>query len=159
MFQEVAKVTVIVAAGMIGIVSIGNALGRVFWAWASDLLGRRVTFSVMFIVQIGLFWIFPGLHSATGVTALVFLILMCYGGGFGTMPAFVADYFGSANVGSIYGLMLTAWGSASAFGPLLIAHLRQASGTYVSGMHVIAGVMAISVVLTLLVRPPAMMHT
>src|SRR5258708_36816914 len=155
MFQEVAKVTVIVAAGMVGIVSIGNALGRVFWAWASDLLGRRATFAVMFIVQIGLFWIFPGLHSATGVTALVFLILMCYGGGFGTMPAFVADYFGSANVGSIYGLILTAWGFASAFGPLLIAHMRQSSGTYTSGLHVIAAAMAVVCVFSLLLRPPS----
>ena len=53
---------------------------------------------------------------------------MCYGGGFGTMPAFAADYFGSKSVGPIYGLMLNAWGCGSAIGPLLIAHLRQASG-------------------------------
>jgi OFA family oxalate/formate antiporter-like MFS transporter len=158
LFQEVAKITAIVAAGMVGIVSIGNALGRVFWASASDLLGRRATFAAMFIIQIGLFWILPNFHSATSVAVLAFLILMCYGGGFGTMPAFVADYFGSSNVGSIYGLMLTAWGSASAFGPLLIAHLRQSSGTYTSGMHVIAGVMAVSVILPLLVRPPARMQ-
>jgi OFA family oxalate/formate antiporter-like MFS transporter len=80
---------------------------------------------------------------------------MCYGGGFGTLPAFAADYFGTANVGSIYGLMLTAWGFASAFGPLLIAHMRQASGTYVGGLHVIAAIMAVSIILPLLVRPPA----
>jgi OFA family oxalate/formate antiporter-like MFS transporter len=155
MFQEFAKVTAIVAAGMVGIVSIGNALGRVFWAWASDALGRRMTFAVMFIVQIGLFWFLPNLHSVVAVTTVGFIILMCYGGGFGTMPAFAADYFGSANVGSIYGLMLTAWGFASAFGPLLIAHMRQSSGTYSTGLHVIALVMAISVVVPLLVRPPA----
>jgi len=155
MFQEFAKVTAIVAAGMVGIVSIGNALGRVFWAWASDGLGRRVTFAVMFILQIVLFWFLPSLHSAAAVTTVGFIVLMCYGGGFGTMPAFAADYFGSANVGSIYGLMLTAWGFASAFGPLLIAHMRQFSGTYLSGLHVIALIMAISVVLPLLVRSPA----
>jgi hypothetical protein len=86
----------------------------------------------------------PGIASVTILTAVSFIILMCYGGGFGTMPAFAADYFGSKNVGPIYGLMLTAWGSASAFGPLLIAHLRQASGSYVSGLHIIAGVMAVS---------------
>ena len=62
------------------------------------------------------------------LTVVTFIILMCYGGGFGTMPAFAADYFGSKNIGPIYGLMLTAWGFASAFGPLLIAYLRQ-SGT------------------------------
>jgi MFS transporter, OFA family, oxalate/formate antiporter len=155
MFQEFAKATAIVAAGMVGVVSIGNALGRVFWAWISDTIGRRPTFAVMFILQIALFWILPSLHSVAAVTVIGFIILMCYGGGFGTMPAFAADYFGSANVGSIYGLMLTAWGFASAFGPLLIAHMRQSNGTYSSGLHVIALVMALSVVLPLLVRPPA----
>ena len=155
MFQEFAKITAIVAAGMVGIVSIGNATGRVFWAWASDTLGRRITFAAMFILQIGLFWVLPSLHSVSSVTIVSFIILMCYGGGFGTMPAFAADYFGSTNVGSIYGLMLTAWGFASAFGPLLIAHMRQSSGAYAGGLHAIALVMAVSVVLPLLVRPPA----
>jgi OFA family oxalate/formate antiporter-like MFS transporter len=84
-----------------------------------------------------------------------FIILMCYGGGFGTMPAFAADYFGAANVGSIYGLMLTAWGFAGAFGPLLIAHMHQSTGNYSSGLRVIAIIMAVSIVLPLLVRPPA----
>jgi OFA family oxalate/formate antiporter-like MFS transporter len=155
MFQELAKVTAIVAAGMVGIVSIGNAVGRVFWAWASDTLGRRTTFAAMFVLQVALFWFLPILHSAASVTVVGFIILLCYGGGFGTMPAFAADYFGSANVGSIYGLMLTAWGFASAFGPLLIAHMRQSSGSFAGGLHAIALVMTISVVLPLLVRPPA----
>ena len=70
------------------------------------------------------------------------------------MPAFVADYFGSKNVGSIYGLMLTAWGCASAFGPLLIAHMRESSGSYRSGLHVISGIMALSVLLPIFVSPP-----
>jgi OFA family oxalate/formate antiporter-like MFS transporter len=155
MFQEFTKATAIVAAGMVGVVSIGNALGRVFWAWISDTIGRRMTFAVIFILQIALFWFLPSLHSVAIVTVVGFIILMCYGGGFGTMPAFAADYFGSANVGSIYGLILTAWGFASAFGPLLIAHMRQSSGTYSGGLHIIALVMAVSVVLPLLVRPPA----
>jgi len=155
MFQEFAKITALIAAGMVGIVSIGNALGRVFWAWASDALGRKTTFAIMFIVQIALFWFLPSLHSVPAVTVVSFIILMCYGGGFGTMPAFAADYFGPKNVGPIYGLMLTAWGCASAFGPLLIAHMRQASGSYAGGLHVIAIVMAVSVILPLLVRPPA----
>jgi MFS transporter, OFA family, oxalate/formate antiporter len=155
MFQEFAKATAIVAAGMVGVVSIGNALGRVFWAWISDTIGRRMTFAIMFILQIALFWFLPSLHSVGAVTVVGFIILMCYGGGFGTMPAFAADYFGSANVGSIYGLMLTAWGFASAFGPLLIAHMRQSAGTYSGGLHIIALIMVLSVVLPLLVRPPA----
>jgi MFS transporter, OFA family, oxalate/formate antiporter len=154
MFQELAIVSAVVAAGMVGIASIGNALGRVFWAWVSDSITRRATFVVMFVLQILLFWIFPSLASAAVLTFVAFIVLMCYGGGFGTMPAFAADYFGSKNVGSIYGLMLTAWGFASAFGPLLIAHMRQTSGSYRGALHVIAGVMLASIVLPLVVSPP-----
>jgi OFA family oxalate/formate antiporter-like MFS transporter len=154
MFQELAKVTAIVAAGMVGIVSIGNAVGRVFWAWVSDLITRRATFAVMFLLQIALFWFLPTIHTALTLTVVSFTVLLCYGGGFGTMPAFTADYFGAKNVGPIYGLMLTAWGFASAFGPLLIAHMRQSSGIYRGGLHVIGAIMAVSLIMPLLVRPP-----
>ncbi|MGC1462855.1 MAG: OFA family MFS transporter [Terracidiphilus sp.] len=154
MFQEIAKVSAIVAGGMVGIVSIGNAVGRIFWAWTSDTLTRRWTFVVMFLIQVGLFWMLPSIDSVAILTTVSFIILMCYGGGFGTMPAFTADYFGSKNVGPIYGLMLTAWGTASAFGPLLIAHLRQSSGSYISGLHIIACIMAVSILLPILVSPP-----
>lgn len=154
MFQEIAKVGAAVAAGMVGIASIGNAVGRIFWAWISDVITRRWAFVTMFLIQVGLFWALPGIASAGILTVVSFVILMCYGGGFGTMPAFTADYFGSRNVGPIYGLMLTAWGAASAFGPLLIAHMRQSSGSFAGGLHVIAGIMAISVLLPILVSPP-----
>jgi MFS transporter, OFA family, oxalate/formate antiporter len=154
LFQELARVTAVAAAGMVGVASIGNAFGRVFWAWASDSITRRRTFVVMFIAQIVLFWALPIIASASALTIVAFIVLMCYGGGFGTMPAFAADYFGSRNVGPIYGLMLTAWGFASAFGPLLIAYLRQSTGAYREALHVIAGVMAVSVLLPLIVSPP-----
>jgi OFA family oxalate/formate antiporter-like MFS transporter len=155
MFQEIAKVTAIVAAGMVGIASIGNAIGRIFWAWVSDGITRRWTFVAMYLVQVGLFWVMPSVTTASLLTLLTFVILMCYGGGFGTMPAFAADYFGAKNIGPIYGLMLTAWGSASAFGPLLIAYLRQHGTSFAYGLHVIAVILLISVVVPLVVRPPS----
>ncbi len=154
LFQDLTKASAIVAAGMVGIVSIGNALGRVFWAWASDLLSRRMTFVIMFAIQALLFWFFPALHVVSAVTLVAFIVLMCYGGGFGIMPAFAADYFGPKNVGPIYGLMLTAWGFASVFGPILMARLRESTGNYGSGLHIIAAVVLVSIVLPLLVRPP-----
>ena len=154
LFQELARVTALTAAGMVGIVSIGNAFGRVFWAWLSDMLTRRMTFVAMFAAQVLLFWLLPSMHTATILTIVSFIILMCYGGGFGTMPAFAADYFGPKNVGPIYGLMLTAWGFASAFGPLLIARMREVTHEYGSALHVIAGVLAVSIILPFIVRPP-----
>jgi len=153
-FQELAGVGAVTAASMVGLVSIGNAIGRVFWAWTSDFITRRATFVAMFLVQAALFWVLPGVTSAAVLTIVSFAILMCYGGGFGTMPASVADYFGSRNVGPIYGLMLTAWGIASAIGPLLIARLRESTGTYRGPLRVIAAVMVVSALLPLVVSPP-----
>ena len=153
-FQELTKVSAVAAAGMVGIASLGNAVGRVFWAWVSDLITRRATFFVMFLFQVLLFWFLPSVASASLMTIVTFVVLMCYGGGFGTMPAFTADYFGPKNVGPIYGLMLTAWGFASAFGPLFIAHMRETTGSYSGALRVIAGVMAVSTLLPVLVRPP-----
>lgn len=154
LFQDFAHVSAAAAASLVGVVSLGNAAGRVFWAWISDLITRKATFLVMFLCQVLLFWFMPGISSAGTLAVVTFVILLCYGGGFGTMPAFVADYFGAKNVGPIYGLMLTAWGFASAFGPLLMAYMRQASGNYRGALHVIAGVMLISAVLPFLVSPP-----
>jgi OFA family oxalate/formate antiporter-like MFS transporter len=153
-FREIAKVSVIEAGAMVGIVSIGNAIGRIFWAATSDIITRRWTFVVMFLLQAVLLWTMPGIVTASVLTLVSFVVLMCYGGGFGTMPAFAADYFGSKNVGPIYGLMLTAWGFSSAFGPLLMARLRETEGSYSHGLRIIACVMAVSVLVPIVVRPP-----
>src|ERR1700682_4244871 len=129
-FQELAGASAIIAGGMVGLASIGNAVGRVFWAWVSDLITRRATFAVMFVLQVLLFWFLPSIATVSLMTIITFIVLMCYGGGFGTMPAFAADYFGPKNVGPIYGLMLTAWSFASVFGPLYIARMRETAGNY-----------------------------
>jgi OFA family oxalate/formate antiporter-like MFS transporter len=154
MFQELTGVSAIVAASMVGLVSIGNAFGRIFWAFTSDYLSRRYTFLAMFLLQAVLFWLLPSLNATVPLTVVTFVVLMCYGGGFGTMPAFAADYFGPRYVGPIYGLMLTAWGFASAFGPLLIATMRQSSGNYAGGLHALAGILLVSALLPFFVRPP-----
>ena len=88
------------------------------------------------------------------MAVLAFIVLLCYGGGFGTMPAFAADYFGPRNVGSVYGLMLTAWGFAGVIGPTLIAHVRQSTGHYTEALDLIAGIMLASAVLPFVIRPP-----
>lgn len=154
MAQEITGMTAAVAAGLVGIISIANGSGRFLWAWFSDLIGRRWVFLSMFVIQAIVFFTLPRISSFPAFTAMCFVILLCYGGGFGTMPAFAADYFGAENVGSIYGLMLTAWGFAGVFGPMLIATIRQGTGRYSQALTVIATVMLVSAVIPFLVRPP-----
>ena len=154
MAQEITGVTAAVAAGLVGIISIANGSGRFLWAWFSDLIGRRWVFLSMFVVQAIVFFFLPRISSFPAFTAMCFIVLLCYGGGFGTMPAFAADYFGAENVGSIYGLMLTAWGFAGVFGPMLIASIRQSTGHYSHALTVIAVIMLCSAVIPLMVHPP-----
>src|SRR3954465_13452233 len=130
MAQEITGVSAAVAAGLVGIISIANGAGRFLWAWFSDLIGRRWVFLAMFLIQAAVFRAMPHATAFSTFTTLAFIILLCYGGGFGTMPAFTADYFGTENVGSIYGLILTAWGFAGVLGPTLIASIRQRTGAY-----------------------------
>src|SRR6202790_5183846 len=106
-FQELTGASAIAAASMVGLASICNAVGRVFWAWVSDLITRRATFAAMFILQVLLFWFLPNIATVSLMTIITFIVLMCYGGGFCPIPAFAADYFGPKNVGPICGLRLT----------------------------------------------------
>jgi MFS transporter, OFA family, oxalate/formate antiporter len=152
MAKEISGVPPLVAAGMVGIISIANGAGRLLWAWLSDAIGRRNVFFIMFLVQAALFFLMPSQREFTILVTLCFIVLSCYGGGFGTMPAFAADLFGPRWIGSIYGLMLTAWGFAGVFGPLLIARIREVTGSYSGALTIIACVMLVSSLLPLLVR-------
>jgi len=154
MAQEITHATAAAAAGLVGLISIANGSGRLLWAWLSDFLGRRQVFLIMFFLQAVIFILLSRVQTFSALGALAFVVLLCYGGGFGTMPAFAADLFGAANVGSIYGLMLTAWGFAGVLGPTLIAYIRQTTGHYTEALDVIAGVMLIGAVIPFLIRPP-----
>jgi MFS transporter, OFA family, oxalate/formate antiporter len=154
LFEKLATISAGAAAGMLGVASLGNSAGRVFWAWASDGMTRRWTFAAMFLLECALFWILPSLRVASVLTTVSFVILSCYGGGFGIMPAFTADTFGSRNMGAIYGLIATAWGAAAAFGPVLLAETLKSTGGYTRGLHIIAVMMAAAALLPVAFQPP-----
>jgi len=154
MFQELGKVSAVRAASLVGIISIGNGLGRVFWAWISDVATRKAAFFAMYLVQAVLFWTFHYITSPPTLTIVTFIIVMCYGGGYGITPAFAADYFGPRNVGSIFGLMLLPWAFPAAFGPLLFAYLRETTGGYNQALYLIAGMLTVAMILPVLVSPP-----
>ena len=116
------------AAGLVGLISLFNSLGRLFWASLSDRLGRRNTYFVFFVLGIALYCALPTLGHLGLAGAFVFtvcVILTMYGGGFATVPAYLADLFGTQMVGAIHGRLLTAWSVAGVLGPMVIAAVRE----------------------------------
>jgi MFS family permease len=116
------------AAGLVGLISLFNSLGRIFWASLSDRLGRRNTYTVFFVAGLILYALLPTwghLGLAPLFVASVCIILTMYGGGFSTVPAYLADIFGTQMVGAIHGRLITAWSVAGVVGPALIAGLRE----------------------------------
>jgi OFA family oxalate/formate antiporter-like MFS transporter len=152
MAQEMTHVNAAVAAGLVALISIANGAGRLLWAWLSDFTGRRQVFLTMFLLQAAIFIVLPRVDSFAALASLLFVVLLCYGGGFGTMPAFAADFFGSGNIGSIYGLMLTAWGFAAVLGPTLIARIREATDHYTDALELIAVIMLASAAIPFFLR-------
>ena len=122
---DIAKI----AAGFVGLLSLFNIAGRFFWASLSDRIGRKTTYFVFFVLGIVLYAISPTLaHSGQKAlfVAAFCVILSMYGGGFATVPAYLADMFGTRFVGAIHGRLLTAWSTAGVVGPLLIGYIRDA---------------------------------
>ncbi len=157
-FKELGKVTPAAAAGMVGIISIGNGLGRVIWAWISDMTSRKIAYFSMYLVGALLFWNYHNISSPVLLLIVTFTLVTCYGGGYGVTPAFAADYFGPRHVGSIFGFMMLPWAFTSAFGPSLFAYLRQTTGSYTEGLYLIAGMLTLALVLPTLVKPPKAAH-
>ncbi len=130
MIQEIFKgrVTPSAAAGFVGLLSLFNIGGRIFWASLSDYLGRKRTYFVFFALGAVLYAAVPIAGKSGSVplfVACVCLILTMYGGGFATIPAYLADIFGTQFVGAIHGRLLTAWSMAGVLGPVLVNYIRQ----------------------------------
>jgi MFS family permease len=153
-----------IAAGFAGFLSLFNILGRFFWASMSDRLGRKLTYAIFFLLGMALYASTPSLAHAGSLAgfALAFgVILSMYGGGFATIPAYLADIFGTAFVGAIHGRLLTAWSVAGVVGPVLVTYLREAqiaAGTpralvYDHTMYILAALLLGGLVCNLLVRP------
>ena len=155
MAQEMVGMSVLQAAGMVGLISLCNGLGRVFWAFVSDHIGRARVYFLLFLIQVVIFFLLPRIHDLTMFSLFFAVIGLCYGGGFGTMPSFTADFFGAKSMGGIYGIILLAWGLAAIPSPIMIAHIHQSLGKYAPALNVITIVMLCSLVLPLIARRPS----
>src|SRR5262249_45897516 len=126
MMQDMFSKTPAQAAAVVSLISLFNAGGRFFWASLSDYIGRRNTYAIFFLTQVALFLMIPGLARRGDwlvFEVALFTIFSMYGGGFATIPAFLADMFGPENVGAIHGALLTAWSAAAIVGPVIITEL------------------------------------
>jgi OFA family oxalate/formate antiporter-like MFS transporter len=153
--EEVAGVSAVTAASMVGVLGLFNGGGRVFWAWLSDHIGRMRAFLGMLALQAICFFILPHAAAFALFAILAALVYLAYGGGFGTMPATAADYFGTPNAGAIYGAMIVAWSIGGVVGPLLLAALYESSGSYTLAFTVIAIIAVVSLVLPLVTKMPS----
>ena len=167
MMQDMFNRTPLQAAAVVSLISIFNAGGRFVWASASDYIGRRNTYATFFLAQLVLFVLILQ-FAADGTWVLfeisLFAVFTMYGGGFATIPAFLADIFGPQNVGAIHGAVLTAWSAAAIAGPMIITELSNRAKAalppgaervhiYDTPLHVLAALLAIGFILTLLVKP------
>jgi OFA family oxalate/formate antiporter-like MFS transporter len=150
--QQMVNMSPLAAAAMVGLTSIFNGAGRVFWAWVSDSIGRARVFMLLYAIQAVIFFFLPRTQNLTAFSAMFALIGLCYGGGFGTMPSFTADFFGPKYIGGIYGWILLAWGAGAIPAPILSARVRQNTGSYTTAIYVIAAVMVCALVLPVLAR-------
>jgi MFS family permease len=153
-----------IAAGFAGLLSLFNIGGRFFWASMSDYMGRKNTYYTFFILGIVLYALAPT-FAATGNKILFVLgfgiILSMYGGGFATVPAYLADLFGTQFVGAIHGRLLTAWSTAGIIGPVVVNYLREfqlAAGVprdqlYNSTMYILCAMLVAGLICNYLVKP------
>ena len=153
---ELTEVSAAAIAPLFGIVSVFNAAGRFFWGAISDRIGCNRTFATMFAVQAATLLVMSTVHHLTIALAGISVVLLCCGGGFGTMPSYNAQYFGTRYVGRNYGLLLSAWGVAGLIGPIVIARVKDLSGSFAGMMPMLAVMLLASVVLPFITRKPVL---
>jgi MFS family permease len=153
-----------IGAGFAALLSLFNIAGRIGWASFSDYLGRKRTYFTFFSLGFLLYSLAP-FAGRTGSVAL-FVVIFCiiltmYGGGFATIPAYLADIFGTQYVGAIHGRLLTAWSTAGVLGPVLVNYIREyqidrgvpTAQAYNVTMYVLAALLVVGFICNLLVKP------
>jgi len=162
--KELLASAVPIAAGFVGLLSLFNIAGRFVWASSSDKLGRKQTYIVFFVLGTALYLLassFAGSKSIGLFVASICVIGSMYGGGFATIPAYLADMFGTQFVGAIHGRLLTAWSTAGIVGPVIVNYMhdiRQESKVpfdqiYGPIFYVLAGLLVVGFIANLMVRP------
>ena len=151
---DVAGYSKVAAASLVGTLAIFNGGGRIFWGWISDRIGKMPAFMGILGIQGVCLILIPHVANAALFAVLAALVYTCYGGAFGTMPSTAGKFFGVANAGAIYGLMLIGWSIGGIVGPLLIAKLIGDTKAYTLGFTVVGIIALVALVIPLITKPP-----
>ncbi len=135
-------------------VAVFNAIGRFFWGAVSDRLGRNMAYTLIYGTQVVVFFLLANLHSVWLVSIAFAFILLCYGGGFGVMPSFNADFFGTKYLGQNYGFILTAWGLGGLVGPYIAGVVKDQTGSYSGALIPMAVMLLVAMILPFLAKKP-----
>jgi OFA family oxalate/formate antiporter-like MFS transporter len=152
MAQEKAGMSVIAAAGMVGVMGLFNGGGRIGWASLSDYLGRSNIYFIFFLFQFIFFLILPGVTNAILFQILIFIIISMYGGGFASLPAFIGDLFGTKQLAAIHGYLLTSWAIAGVVGPMAVAYIREVTDGYNVTFYLFAALLASALLISWVMR-------
>ena len=164
MLQEIFGASAAVAAGFTGLISLFNIGGRFFWASLSDRIGRKATYYTFFILGIALYTLTPTAARTGSQAAFVLaicVIVSMYGGGFATIPAYLADVFGTQFVAAIHGRLLTAWSTAGIIGPVVVNYIREYQRNvgvpwalaYNITLYILAGMLVLGLIANSFVKP------
>jgi len=142
------------ALGVYGFIALLNGLGRFFWGAVSDRIGRNMAYLLIYGTQVVIFFVVGGIHVLWLVALLFAIVLLDYGGGFGTMPSFTADYFGTKYMGVNYGWILLAWGVGGIVGPIFVSIVKDRTGSFSGALPVIAIILLLAMILPIVTRKP-----
>jgi MFS family permease len=152
--RELTNVAPATALAIYGFIALFNGLGRFFWGAVSDRIGRNMAYLLIYGTQVVIFFVVGGLHTLWLVTALFAIVLLDYGGGFGTMPSFTADYFGTKYMGVNYGWILLAWGVGGIVGPIFVAIVKDRTGSFSGALPITAIILLVAAILPVVTRKP-----
>ena len=152
MAQDVIGMAPPEAASFVGIIGVVNGGGRIFWSTVSAWIGRGMTYIIFFAFEVFAFYRLSEITDSFTFQFLVLAVISCYGGGFSCMPAFLSDIFGVRQLAAIHGSILTAWGIAGIAGPVILALMKEATGSYSATLSLFSGMLALAFLISLLIH-------
>ena len=151
--QEVIRLNPQTAAMAVGFLALANTVGRIFWGWVSDKIGRYNSVMIMFILAGLMMFAMTQVSTFLPFVAVLMAIGLCFGGFMGIFPSITADMFGPKNLGMNYGIIFTAYGAAAFIGPRLAAHFKEMNnGDYTQAFFIAAGLSVIGILLTFIAQ-------